>query len=209
MFRWQAVTSGLTLALALALSSGTSGCTGEVQEGNRPDQPPAAGPPPGGGQSLPPVGAHPLEPDRSNPACKEIQPGPAPLRRLTRVEYDNTIRDLLGVNFKPADDFPSDDVGYGFDNIGDVLTLSPMLMEKYMRAARTVSRAAVYGESYEEGALLTRLKAKKDQDDSPAVGDILPFSIRGALDGSYHFPVDGEYEFRWRYANFRSPNATR
>ena len=141
------------------------------------------------------------------PDAASADPGRVTSRRLNRTEYNNTIRDLLGVTLRPADEFPIDDSGYGFDNIGDVLTLSPMLMEKYMRAARSVSRAAVYGEPYETGALLVRFKAKKDQDDSPAVGDVLPFSIRGALDGAYRFPVDGEYEFRWRYGNFRSPSA--
>jgi len=63
-------------------------------------------------------------------------PGRVTIRRLNRAEYRNTIRDLLGVDFDPSDDFPSDDVGYGFDNIGDVLSLSPLLMEKYLNAAR-------------------------------------------------------------------------
>ena len=71
-------------------------------------------------------------------------------RRLNRAEYNNTIRDLLGVTLRPADEFPVDDSGYGFDNIGDVLSLSPMLMEKYMNAARVVARAAVFGEPYPE-----------------------------------------------------------
>jgi mono/diheme cytochrome c family protein len=62
-------------------------------------------------------------------------PGRVTLRRLNRAEYNNTLRDLLGIQFEPANDFPSDDVGYGFDNIGDVLTLSPLLLEKYLAAA--------------------------------------------------------------------------
>jgi hypothetical protein len=66
---------------------------------------------------------------------KQRDPGRVTIRRLNKNEYNNTIRDLLGVKFKPADDFPSDDVGYGFDNIGDVLTMSPLLMEKYLSAA--------------------------------------------------------------------------
>ncbi len=70
-------------------------------------------------------------------------PGRVTLRRLNRAEYNNTVRDLLGVDFRPADDFPSDDVGYGFDNIGDVLTLSPLLMEKYLQAAEEIARRAV------------------------------------------------------------------
>lgn len=65
-------------------------------------------------------------------------PGRVTMRRLNRAEYNNTIRDLTGVRFKPADDFPSDDVGYGFDNIGDVLTLPPTLMEKYLNAAQQI-----------------------------------------------------------------------
>ena len=66
---------------------------------------------------------------------KKRDPGRVTIRRLNRNEYNNTIRDLVGVKFRPADDFPSDDVGYGFDNIGDVLTMSPLLLEKYLTAA--------------------------------------------------------------------------
>ena len=57
-------------------------------------------------------------------------------------EYNNVVRDLLFVDFKPAKDFPADDTGYGFDNIGDVL-MSPLLMEKYLDAAETIAAAAV------------------------------------------------------------------
>jgi mono/diheme cytochrome c family protein len=70
-------------------------------------------------------------------------PGRVTIRRLNRSEYNNTVRDLLGVTFRPADDFPSDDVGYGFDNIGDVLSLPPLLMEKYIAAAETIARQAI------------------------------------------------------------------
>jgi hypothetical protein len=65
------------------------------------------------------------------------------VRRLNRVEYNNTIRDLMRVDFKPAKDFPADDSGYGFDNIGDVLTMSPLLMEKYFSAAEKIAAKAV------------------------------------------------------------------
>jgi hypothetical protein len=69
--------------------------------------------------------------------------GRVTIRRLNKAEYNNTIRDLLFINnFTPADDFPSDDVGYGFDNIGDVLSLSPLLLEKYLAAAEKASRLA-------------------------------------------------------------------
>ncbi|MBW3623627.1 MAG: DUF1592 domain-containing protein [Armatimonadetes bacterium] len=71
--------------------------------------------------------------------CSEaVSPGRVTLRRLNRLEYKNTIRDLMGVDFTGVEDFPSDDVGYGFDNIGDVLSLPPMLMEKYLGAAEEI-----------------------------------------------------------------------
>jgi len=69
--------------------------------------------------------------------------GRVTLRRLNRTEYNNTIRDLVGVDFKPAADFPNDDVGYGFDNIGDVLSLSPLLLEKYLVAAEAILERAI------------------------------------------------------------------
>ena len=70
-------------------------------------------------------------------------PGRLTLRRLNRAEYNNTIRDLLKVEFKPADNFPTDDVGYGFDNIADVLSVSPVLMERYLEAAATIAEQAI------------------------------------------------------------------
>ncbi|HVT83463.1 MAG TPA: DUF1587 domain-containing protein, partial [Phycisphaerae bacterium] len=70
-------------------------------------------------------------------------PGRVTIRRLNRTEYGNSIRDLVGVDFDPAADFPADDAGYGFDNIGDVLTMPPMLLEKYLAAADAVVNAAL------------------------------------------------------------------
>jgi len=74
---------------------------------------------------------------------KNPDPGRVTLRRLNRVEYHNTIRDLMGVDYNTDEEFPPDDTGYGFDNIGDVLTLSPMLLEKYMIAATAIVEEAV------------------------------------------------------------------
>jgi len=70
--------------------------------------------------------------------CSRPDPGRVTIRRLNRVEYNNTIRDLTGVDYQPAEGFPADDAGYGFDNIGDVLSLSPLLLEKYLAAAEEV-----------------------------------------------------------------------
>ena len=75
-------------------------------------------------------------------------PGRVTIRRLNRTEYNNTIRDLLGVDIDPADDFPSDDVGYGFNNIGDVLSLPPLLLEKYVDASEKIAKAAILTEPF-------------------------------------------------------------
>ena len=77
-------------------------------------------------------------------------------------------------------------------------------MEKYVNAARVVARAAVFGEAYPEkpGQLIV-LTPKKMQDDLQTKGNETPYSMRGTLYATYHFPVDGEYEFRWRYGNYR------
>ena len=76
--------------------------------------------------------------DRDNP-----DPGRVTVRRLNRVEYRNTIRDLLGVDYDTDANFPADDTGHGFDNIGDVLSVSPLLLEKYVNAATEIVNSAV------------------------------------------------------------------
>ena len=72
-----------------------------------------------------------------------VNPGRVTMRRLNRAEYSNTVRDLLGVDFDPSDDFPADSIGYGYDNIGDVLTLPPLLLERYLNAAEVISQRAL------------------------------------------------------------------
>ena len=76
--------------------------------------------------------------DPANP-----DPGRVTIRRMNREEYQNTISDVVGVSFSANDNFPSDDTGFGFDTIGDVLTISPLLMEKYLSAAEEISRLAL------------------------------------------------------------------
>lgn len=70
-------------------------------------------------------------------------PGRVTARRLNKVEYKNTVRDLLGVDFNPTENFPADDVGHGFDNIGDVLSMSPLLMERYLEAAEAIAKRVI------------------------------------------------------------------
>jgi hypothetical protein len=75
--------------------------------------------------------------------ARNPDPGRVTVRRLNRIEYRNTIHDLMGVDFNTDVEFPPDDTGYGFDDIGDVLTVSPMLLEKYVTAAKTIVDQAV------------------------------------------------------------------
>ena len=124
-------------------------------------------------------------------SCGILVPGRVTLRRLNREEYNNTIADLTGVKLRPGDDFPSDDVGYGFDNIGDVLSISPLLMEKYLDAAEAISQAAISVPHY----------VKKRWSGAAMIGD-------GASDDAYNFyssdeavveysiPADGTYNVR-------------
>ncbi len=95
-------------------------------------------------------------------------PGRVTLRRLNRSEYNNTIRDLVGVTLMPADDFPADDTGDGFDTNANVLSVSPILIEKYLTAAEAVVDAAV-----KDSALWQRLIS------TPAE-DFVPFVLRGS-----------------------------
>ena len=97
--------------------------------------------------------------------CKgHNDPGSVTLRRLNRNEYNNTIRDLVGVHFQPADDFPADDVGYGFDNIGDVLSLPPLLMEKYLAAAEKITDDAYKNPELKRRIFLAVPDAKTSED---------------------------------------------
>ena len=76
-------------------------------------------------------------------AVSQPNPGRAPVHRLNRAEYSNAVRDLLAVDVRPGEWLPVDDSGYGFDNIAAVLSTSPALLDRYMSAARKVSRLAV------------------------------------------------------------------
>jgi len=96
--------------------------------------------------------------------CGKIpNPGAVTLRRINRLEYRNSIRDLFKIDYEPALGFPGDDVGYGFDNIGDVLTLPPLLMEKYLRAAEHISQKVIIapasGPMYDSPRKLSQLTA--------------------------------------------------
>ncbi len=126
----------------------------------------------------------------------QLDPGHVTIRRLNRTEYDNTIRDLTGIDFKAADDFPSDDVGYGFDNIGDVLSAPPILLEKYLAAAEKIATEAIVTvwppepvtERFEGTKLSTSLRGKER-----TAGRL---NVEGELFVNVEAPYDAEYVFR-------------
>ncbi len=143
-----------------------------------------------------------LEDKLFNIDCKlDRDPGRVTVRRLNRTEYNNTVRDLLGVDFEPAKDFPSDDVGNGFDNIGDVLSVSPLLMEKYLDAAEKISEKVI---SITDPAKSRKVRftgkqlkmggAAEDQ------GEFVGINSSGHVIAEYKFPRDGEYLFRGKAA---------
>jgi hypothetical protein len=124
-------------------------------------------------------------------------PGRVTIRRLNRAEYNNTVRDLLGVDFRPADNFPSDDVGNGFDNMGDVLSLPPLLFEKYMDAAEQVARAAVAAASPTTASTQRREKnGLVPEGGAKLSGNIYSISSTGAVHADFDFPRSGEYALR-------------
>jgi|GEM_PF-1810397 len=136
-------------------------------------------------------------------------------RRLNRVEYNNTVRDLLGVNVRPADDFPQDDSAYGFDNIAQALSVSPLLMEKYVAAAERIARLAVLGPNLKTltTAYLPPLPRRMETTNRtlvpfPAYYSMTDYDRSGlSQPGSFHkthiFPADGEYLIRIAGAGFR------
>ncbi|HEX3134296.1 MAG TPA: DUF1587 domain-containing protein, partial [Planctomycetota bacterium] len=147
---------------------------------------------------------------KSLAATDTPDPGRVTVRRLNRLEYNNTIRDLVGVDFKPAEDFPEDDVGNGFDNIGDVLSLPPLLMEKYLIAADAVLEHAIVLEAPEIEVDLTKWeyavdgKAKdKPAPDPEAKGKVegLTMTEAGELRGLVAFPVAGKYSLKVKAAS--------
>jgi len=132
-------------------------------------------------------------------AARPLDPGRVTTRRLNRTEYNNTIHDLLAVDLRPADDFPNDDSGYGFDNIGDVLSTSPLLLEKQLAAAERVARTAIFGTGAIKPSLvkLSMLNGRVvESKDIPASYDETGLTMPNAAHATYRVPVDAEYVVR-------------
>ena len=125
-------------------------------------------------------------------------PGRVTIRRLNRKEYDNTIRDLFGLDAKLAADFPSDDVGDGFDNIGEVLSLPPILFEKYLDAANRILDKAIVDEQISlklTGEQLPALIEGKAVEGRPD-GKGRTFTAIGEVFLDVAAPADGKFTLR-------------
>jgi mono/diheme cytochrome c family protein len=129
-------------------------------------------------------------------AAARPNPGRPAIHRLNRAEYANAIRDLLGLEIDSRALLPTDDAGYGFDNIADVLSVSPGLFERYMSAARKISRLAV-GDPATKPAIET-YAAPKYFVQSDRADERLPFGSRGGIAIRHYFPLDGEYSLKVR-----------
>ena len=93
---------------------------------------------------------------------KGKDPGRVTMRRLNKVEYNYTVRDLVGIDLDLADAFPADEIGYGFDNISDLLSIPPLLMEKYLKAGEKIVEAAWSKDESRERILICSPKKKSE-----------------------------------------------
>ena len=135
--------------------------------------------------------------DKADAAIKP-DPGRVTAKRLNRNEYRNTIRDLLAVEFRAEKDLPTDDSGYGFDNIGDILSVSPILMEKYLNAAETIASRALGADP------LPKKPIEATCDRKSRTLRRLDYST---VEASYRVDFDGEYNVR--LASLASERPTR
>jgi len=130
--------------------------------------------------------------ERDRLAVASPNPGRPTLHRLNRTEYQNAIRDLLGLEINVSELLPADDIGYGFDNIGDVLQVSPVLLERYLSVARKISRQAVGDMTLPASYQTYTVPHGLTQSDR--FGEEAPAGSRGGTGIAHFFPVDGEYE---------------
>jgi hypothetical protein len=126
-------------------------------------------------------------------AAANPNPGRAPLHRMNRVEYENAIRDLLALDVDSSTLLPADDSSRGFDNIADVLGVSPSLLERYVSAAAKISRLAV-GER-DAAPVQVTYTVKGDLSQNQTL-ESMPLGTRGGTTITHNFPVDGEYVIR-------------
>jgi hypothetical protein len=133
-----------------------------------------------------------IEGERDRVAQIRPNPGRPTLHRINRTEYANAIRDILGIEIDVSELLPADDIGYGFDNIGDVLQVSPVLLERYLSVARRISRSAVGDMTLPVSYQTYNVHHALKQDDR--LDATAPVGSRGGTAIRHFFPVDGEYE---------------
>ncbi len=129
-------------------------------------------------------------------AAASPDPGRPVVHRLNRAEYSNSVRDLLSFDLDVSTMLPADDSGYGFDNIGDVLTLSPALLDRYMIAARRISRLVIGSGSKKPQRIVyvrNRETGFLDAGHNPGSSQDLPFGTNRGAAFTYYFPFEGEY----------------
>jgi Protein of unknown function (DUF1592)/Protein of unknown function (DUF1588)/Protein of unknown function (DUF1585)/Protein of unknown function (DUF1587)/Protein of unknown function (DUF1595) len=130
--------------------------------------------------------------DLDEAARKSPYAGRPVIARLNRVEYANAIRDLLHIELPVAAELPPDGIAAGFDDIGDALSMSPLLLEQYLRVARKVSEATV---GVGDPSPVTETFPAPDNQTS-WLGRGFPLGTRGGVRVEYYFPFDGEYNLR-------------
>jgi hypothetical protein len=135
--------------------------------------------------------------DKADAAVKP-DPGRVVAKRLNRNEYRNTIRDLLAVDFRTENDFPVDDSGYGFDNIGEILTVSPLLMEKYLNAAEVISSRAMGADPLPKKPVETTCDLKSKN---------LRRLDYSTVEASQRIDFDAEYTVRFGFPGERAADA--
>ena len=134
----------------------------------------------------------------------QLVTGRVAARRLNHVEYSNTIQDLLGIYIRPAKTFPADQTAFGFDNISDALTLSPVLAGKYLDAAERAVRTAIFGTGkltpsithYPFPVRINLSRETKSIPDNPFSYDLAGLSTVHSAHVVHDFPVDSSYSFR-------------
>lgn len=136
-------------------------------------------------------------------------PGRVTIRRLNRTEYQNAVFDLLGVEYDTREVFPADDTGYGFDNIGDVLSISPLLMEKYITAAdEVVALALPEGAAAQVPRVDIEGRAFKYSGDPKLDATWMPFAEARRVRTNQEILWDGEYQIRIEYSIHGATEAT-
>ena len=139
-----------------------------------------------------------LEGALDSAAASGVEPGRVPTHRLNRAEYANAVRDLLALDIDGAALLPADDSGHGFDNLAGTLALSPALMERYLSAARRISRLAVGDPTIGPGLTSRTYTVPIAMTQNDRMSEALPFGSRGGLAVRHRFPLDGEYVFTIR-----------